>query len=272
MPNAMERMSIRAPPFWPEEPSLWFSQLEGQFFLCGITEDESKFWVVATQLEARYAQEVKDIISNPPSENKYSKLKEELIRRLSASREQKIRQLLQREEMGERKPSQFLRHLKNLAGDSVPDEFMRSLWLTRIPQHFRAILAANEGADLDTMASLADKIHEAFARQQDTTPFPPQVSVVSPEPCSCSGGASGTIASLLSRMDDLSRQVAALSVSRPSRGDHSNTHTRQRSRSRGHSLSRRDPNMCWYHWNFGDRARKCIQPCSYSPGNEEGSR
>jgi hypothetical protein len=31
------------------------------------------------------------------------------------------------EEMGDRKPSQFLRHLKSLAPE-VPDDFLRSIW------------------------------------------------------------------------------------------------------------------------------------------------
>ncbi|XP_063530698.1 uncharacterized protein LOC134741736 [Cydia strobilella] len=41
------------------------------------------------QLEPQYAAEVEDIITSPPEEDKYGKLKTELIKRLSASRERK---------------------------------------------------------------------------------------------------------------------------------------------------------------------------------------
>jgi len=39
----VSKIAVRILPFWPEEPELWFMQLEGQFTLCGITEDEAKY-------------------------------------------------------------------------------------------------------------------------------------------------------------------------------------------------------------------------------------
>ncbi|XP_032689780.1 uncharacterized protein LOC116853037 [Odontomachus brunneus] len=38
----VNRIMIRAPPFFPEEPELWFAQLEVQFALSGITQDGTK--------------------------------------------------------------------------------------------------------------------------------------------------------------------------------------------------------------------------------------
>ncbi|XP_071447385.1 uncharacterized protein, partial [Hetaerina americana] len=165
-----DRVMLRLPPFWPEEPALWFAQLEGQFFLAGISEDANKFNTVVSNLELRFAQEVKDVISNPPGDNKYIKIKEDLIRRLSASQEQKIRRLLERVEIADRKPSQFLRHLKVMAGSSVPDEFMRSLWLTWLPTPLHAILAAQDGVDLDAVGSFADRISEVIPRERGPAP------------------------------------------------------------------------------------------------------
>lgn len=84
------KIGVRLPPFWSEEQTLWFSQMEGQFVLSGVTADSIKFNYVISQLENKYAIEAKDIINNPPSDNKYAKLKAELIRRLSASQEKKV--------------------------------------------------------------------------------------------------------------------------------------------------------------------------------------
>ncbi|KAG8233173.1 hypothetical protein J437_LFUL008936 [Ladona fulva] len=63
--------SVRVPPFITEEPSFWFAQLEGQFSLINITEDSAKFWTTVALLNSRASLEAKDIITNPPSENKY---------------------------------------------------------------------------------------------------------------------------------------------------------------------------------------------------------
>jgi hypothetical protein len=108
-------------------------------------------------LNQQQASEVEDIITAPPEHDPYDKLKAELIRRLSASREQCVRQLLSHEEMGDRKPSQFLRHLKGLAPD-VPTEFLRTVWASRLPSHVQAILAGQTDSNLESVAQLADKI------------------------------------------------------------------------------------------------------------------
>ena len=54
------------------------------------------------------------IITSSTEHDPYDQLKAELVRRLSTSREQRVRQLVSHEEMGDRKPSKFLRHLKGL--------------------------------------------------------------------------------------------------------------------------------------------------------------
>jgi hypothetical protein len=101
-------VALRLPPFWAERPAVWFAQAEAQFFLAGVSS-ETTFFHGISQLDHRYAAEVKDIITSPPERDLYSELRNELVQRLSPSREQRIRQLLTVEEMGDRKPSQFLR-------------------------------------------------------------------------------------------------------------------------------------------------------------------
>lgn len=32
------------PPFWPEEPALWFAQIKSQFAITEITADTTKFF------------------------------------------------------------------------------------------------------------------------------------------------------------------------------------------------------------------------------------
>jgi len=124
--SAVYRVSQRLPPFWPDRPAVWFAQAESQFELAAITRQRTKFNYVVSQLNHQQAAEVEDIIS-PPELEPYDRLKAELVRRLSTSREQRVRQLLSHEEMGDRKPSEFLRHLKSLAPD-VPDDFLRTIW------------------------------------------------------------------------------------------------------------------------------------------------
>ncbi|XP_046399331.1 uncharacterized protein LOC124165850 [Ischnura elegans] len=246
---SVNRVAMRVPPFWPERPALWFSQLEVQFSLAGITSELTKFSHVVAQLDNRHAVEVEDIIVNPPSESPYKRITEELISRLSTSQETRIRQLLEHEELGDRKPSQFLRHIRSLAGNSVPDDFVRTLWVNRLPSSAQAILATQDSTDLAGLAKLADKVCEVTSQ--------PQVA---------SAEAYSEMAELRKQMAELTRQVAALSTQRYRARSRSKSRPRHRSPS-----GNRDPRFCYYHGKFGAAAHKCRPPCAYVAENPKSS-
>lgn len=258
----LAKVGVRVPPFCPDDPALWFAQIEGQFALAGISADTTKFYYVSAQLEHQYAMEVKDVITNPPADDKYGKLKAELIKRLSASQEKKVKQLLTHEELGDRKPSQFLRHLQTLAGPAVPEDFLRTLWAGRLPTNIQTVVAAAQRKmSLEDVAELADQVY-------DIAPNTPQVATTS---------ANVSVVEMSKQISELSRQVASLQSQlnnnnnggrSRSQNRNNNRNFRNRSRSKSH-----DPSVCWYHNRFGNRATKCTEPCNFkSSGNAAGSR
>ncbi|XP_063837159.1 uncharacterized protein LOC135086303 [Ostrinia nubilalis] len=239
------KVSVRVPPFWPEEPALWFAQVESQFVLSGITKDETKFYYLVAQLDHQYAIEVKDIITNPPPTEKYEKLKSELIKRLSASQEKRIKQLLMHEELGDRKPSQFLRHR-----------------VCRLPQNIQTVIASQMDLDKDKLGELADKVYEI-------APSTPQVASTS--------SAAVPYGDMAHQIAELTRQVAMLT----SRLEDSDNRSRSRyqnnryNRSRSRSRSKQPPPdhpHCFYHFTYGTKAKKCKQPCSFPSENSKGGR
>jgi hypothetical protein len=92
--------------------------------------------------------------------------------------------------MGDRKPSQFLRHLRSLAPD-VPEDFLHTIWSSRLPPNIQAILAGQHEGNLDATA---------------------RISKVAPQPELASVGPSPDSTVLLRGIEDLSRQIAALSA------------------------------------------------------------
>lgn len=261
-PAEVLRVGVRVPQFLVEEPALWFAQIEGQFILSRITSDETKFYYVAAQLEPPYAREVKDIITNPPRTDKYLKLKTELIRRLSASQEKRIQQLLNHEELGDRKPSQFLRHLQNLAGASAASDFIKTLWSSRLPINVQTVIASQlTDLPLDKLAELADKVHE--------------IAPMSPQVASTSTAALESHDSMAKQISELTRQVALLTTQLNRRG-RSKSHSRLRSRSRSKSYRPKQPPPnhphCFYHYTYGAKANKCKQPCTFKAENLQGGR
>ena len=86
------------------------------------------------QLNQQQAAEMEDIITSPPEQEPYDQLKAELVRRLFNSREQRVRQLCSHEDMVDWKALQFFRHLTGSVPD-VPDDFLRTIWASRILPH-----------------------------------------------------------------------------------------------------------------------------------------
>lgn len=253
---AVDSIRVKVPPFWPDDPELWFAQLEGQFALANITVDSTKYNYVISNLEYKYFTEIKDIVKNPPNTNKYDKIKSELISRLSSSQEQRVRQLLTHEDIGDRKPSQFLRHLQNLAGPNVPDDFVRSLWSSRLPTHIQVIVASQPRSSLDELATLADTVNEVICQ--------PQIHEVS------ASTSSDEISDLKKSIAELTRQVAELSsLSRARSRSRSNGRPGWRRRSRSRSKNSANETHCWYHRKFQKKATKCRSPCAYKENEND---
>ena len=90
---------------------LWFTQVESQFMLRGITAQVMKFHHVLANLSQEIATEVRDLLINPPEENPYDVLKETLIKRTTLSEQRRLQQLLSAEDLGDKKSTQQLQRL-----------------------------------------------------------------------------------------------------------------------------------------------------------------
>lgn len=252
--HLIENFGIQLPPFWPDEPALWFVKIEAIFALSGVNDDDTKYYYVITQLE-RYAAEVKDILLNPPVKEKYEQLKSELIKRLSASRKIELTQQFLHEEIGDRRPSAFLHHLQHLAGAcGIPDDFIKTVWIRRLPEPIKIVVASLPDSSLMALADLADKVHDLL---------PPAPQAASKETISES-----MIEKLSKEINELSLRVQALS--KDSRSRSRERSRRDRSTTRSHSNYRKFP-TCIFHHRFGNSTRRCLKPCDYQPSSRNAS-
>lgn len=71
--------TVRLPPFWKDNPALWFAQVEAAFAIHRITDDESKFRYVVLHADQFVLPFMADLITNPPEQDKYQTLKERML-------------------------------------------------------------------------------------------------------------------------------------------------------------------------------------------------
>lgn len=253
--NQIAHVAVKPPPFWKSNPTLWFVRLEANFNLANITSELTKFNHVVASIDADVLTSVSDIIVNPPPNEPYTALKKRLIDSHSESETSRIRTLLQGLELGDQRPSQLLTRMRALAGTSVGEPLLKSLWLGRLPNNTQSILAAlNE--DLTQLAPIADKIHEFT--------FIPAVNATSSVRPESSNSLELQIAQLSKQVSDLTNLVNKRDTTHE-RGR--NYHFRGRSKSRDRFQQYKEPSdgNCFYHTNFGKNARKCSPPCSFRP-------
>lgn len=231
--------------YFKADPALFFAQLESECELRGITSQKTKFNLAVSKLPLEAVQEVREIIICPPKDKPYYKLKEELVRRTSMSRQKKLSQLLHEEQLGDSKPSQFLRRLQHLAGESNEDGIIRHIFLQRLPPAYHAVLAAvGEDAPVEKLAEIADNVADL------TSGCTAPVSAVQTQEADPLAKLLEGQRRLEARMEDLERRLQKVSI--------------PRSQSRGRVRTVSKEPMCYLHKKFGDRANYCKPPCSFN--------
>lgn len=249
-------VSSRLPDFWCDQPRLWFVQCEAILTPQKLS-DEAKFNLVVTKLGKDVIKQVSDILLSPPDTNKYSALKTRLMTVYEESENRQLQKLLGEVELGDQKPSQLLRHMRDLARGKIQDGTLNIMWQGHLPSSIRAVLAVSEVKDLEKLAAIADKILE------NTRPL--QLSEVQ----SHKVPVSEDVTNLQNQVAQLTLQVMELQRSRSRYRSNRNYHNRygSRSTSRRRNMSRnntKDPSgLCYYHSRFDYRARKCTEPCTW---------
>lgn len=282
--NQVEGLQISAhqlklPPFWNSSPEAWFIVAEAQFRASNLTNENRRYTPLLTTLPPEVIHQVRDLIQNPPDETRlYSVFKEKFLQRLTPNEEQRIANLLYHAEIGDRKPSEFYRHLEHLAGQSneIGRKTIRKLFINRLPKSIGRSLILLENQQISDQIEIADKLWEVENSQ--IPKFPSINSASSPNQTSPSASQSNVVD--LSEIQKLNKEISELKlaiknittgdieeIKRPSRnfsrGRRSYSRSRSKSKEWNSSPSTTKKNLCWYHEKFGDKAIKCYRPCKF---------
>ena len=154
-------VSIKLPTFWTSEPHVWFAQAEAQFNIRGITADDTKYYYVLSALDQTTATRLLDLIQRPPTENKYTALKDRLLDTFGLTERERASRLLHFRTLGDSKPSSLMDEMLALLGDHHPCLLFQQLFLERLPEDIRIQLADAKFDDVRQLARRADALWAA---------------------------------------------------------------------------------------------------------------
>lgn len=251
-------LQAKMPTFSKHNIKLFFAQLDSAFMLNKITDEKDKFNYLINILDIEILSSVSDLVYTPPEVNPFTTLKIQLLKLFESSIAQNTKALLQELTLGDLKPSVLLRKMKEVSSGQVTDDFLKNLWLQRLPSNIQTVLAVSSD-ELDKLAVLADKVSE-LAPCNDST-----IAAISEK---------NEIKILKLQISELTRKIDELTTSfaeNRSRSPHRHRYS-SFSRNRSHSKGRQhESDICYYHSRFGSRARKCQKPCSFSQMGNDSS-
>nr|CAH7728487.1 unnamed protein product [Callosobruchus chinensis] len=146
--EALKSIAMPFPPYNTQNPALWFRQIESCFYCTGITEE----------------------LLNDETADKYSQLKTKIIGIQSTKNE------LEKQQIGDRKPSEFLRCLEEIASKhrSFPTHLIRSIWISSVKPHVCNVLRTNPNTTLERLCFIADILHSEDKKKQQQQANKPQ--------------------------------------------------------------------------------------------------
>jgi len=296
--NSILHPKLTIPNYFNDEngtPQKWLDFVKLTLTLSGIKSSRTLCSHTLSALPSNVLNEISDQISSLEKDtDPFEKLYNILLNKNKINRRQMLEACLNNTQLGNNKPSDFLRQLKqNLEylqpniTNSGSNELLKEFFMRAMPPEIRRILAASNSDTVETLAEIADKINEEIL---------PSICSTKKHNFQNNSGEEKTkndnteilIKTLMTKLDDLfteNRKIREeINEIRNSRSrelnynNHRNYHNRSHSRSFSHNRSNsrnkypqhtqknfgnKDTNLCYFHNKFGDKAYKCTKPCTY---------
>ena len=193
---------FRIATFYASDVELWFNQIETQFALHQINDDDERYSLTCAALSGEIASDVRDVLLQPFRSNKYDSLKAILIERRGLTTPERVNKVISGEKIGNDIPSRFLWRLQKTAGLGtkavVGKAVTRQAFIRQMPASIRAHLATQpDSATLESLAVLADR---GLAAEEAVEESKPGVAEIKVEETT----------KLVGLLEDLSRRIKKL--------------------------------------------------------------
>lgn len=251
----LAKLQSSIPPFYALNVRLWLKQVDAHFDIHGLKSDKNKFNLLHVKLQPEVLTQVADLIENPPATHMYEALKERLISAFSDSEQKRLKTLLSGIDLGDRKPSALFNEMRQISGTMLPDEVLKNVWMSKLPETVRGHVAANT-----TKKSVTDLIELADLVMDVSTASSSVFAVQKFDP------SSDRMSRLEATVEKLTEAIANLTSQTRGRSHQRKRQSSSSSRKRNESKSSARINEnghCYYHAKFGTAARKCSDGCQY---------
>ena len=235
--------ALTLPPFSATDAAPWFLRVEALFRLRAISSSTRKADYVIGALPTEIFSQVSHWLMTQTDEVRYDDLKSQIIQRCSPTPEERAKSLmsLMKLPLGDQRPSVAFQEMRALTSMTMPDgstkplDLLRVLWLLRLPDRLRSAITDFASMSEAELLKKADSLRGASTlATTSSTAAVAEVHQDDPDD-----------EALMMAAQQRPTQRPPRVTSRPSAGG-----SRQ--------------NLCFFHARFGQGARRCRSPCSWS--------
>jgi hypothetical protein len=224
------------PKFWASSPVAWFRTADAFFALRGVNDEIEKFYMVLCALSETNMDQACNIVEAEPTNDSFRLLREALVATHTMSEYQMVDHIVNMERLNGRKPSELLAAMSKYR-PADDRHFFAYHFLQRLPREVRVLLSREPVENMQAIAEKADGFMALHKPQQHD------------------------VAAVATREDAEEDAPVRKGASFRKGGGKKKFGKQKRQRSRSNSTERRSP-LCWLHIRFGDKARRCEQPCA----------
>ena len=155
---------LRLPEFTDESPTTWLTLAEAHLTANNVDNQRMKILSLISALPVILRDEVLTYL-NSEAPDAYTELKNKIKNYNRPSEVTRIRQLMNAAPIGDRTPTQYLRHLRSLV--DRPNDYLQILRRhieDRIDQNISQILVGFNIVDIDEYAKRADELYDRFIK------------------------------------------------------------------------------------------------------------
>ena len=155
---AVAAVAIKMLRFWPADPNTWIQQVEAQFALRNITQDDTKFYHVVAALDPPTARRLRHTIKTAPPGERYTALRGHLVSTFGLRGSDRANRVLNMPGLGDRSPSELMDEMLALAEGHEPCFLFKQVFLNHMPPDLQLQLATQEFTDAHEFSLLADQL------------------------------------------------------------------------------------------------------------------
>ena len=244
------------PPLWENDASAYFSTIELMSQEANMTSERSRYLALVTTLsrDASVFKSVVNLLKTTNTIKPYLTLKVAILRLYSNAGGEDLETSLNDCVRGDDKVSYYLARLRSIFASryceptTLQEDILKSRVVQSVDTPTRLALYSYEQSTVDELAAHANRL--SLAKSQPTTPMS-KVNITSTKPqYKINEYFDKQLENMSDAVDELNRKLEKFT-----------SYQRNKGSAPISTISKNE--LCFYHNRYGNRAHKCLSPCSW---------